>query len=177
MKYQKSIDKVKSGAMSRADLVILKRNAEEKLAQGDLDAKAVLSAINMAKPADSYVLFMGFCPDPDFNNRLDIEWREQCICRFDFPESEVQLERFNTICTGDLVVLKKIKQYGKTMTLHGYGRVKSIAYDEKIFDTLSWSGQVRKILLKSLLWHAILQSIKNLLRQLKMKCRMSFING
>ena len=143
MKYQKSIDKVKGGAMSRADLVILKRNAEEKLAQGDLDAKEVLSAINMAKPADSYVLFMGFCPDADFNNRLDIEWKEKCICRFDFPESEVQLERFNTICTGDLVVLKKIKQYGKTMTLHGYGRVKSIAYDEKNirYLVMEWSSQ------------------------------------
>lgn len=143
MKYQKPIDKIKNGTMSRADLVILKRNAEEKLAQGDLDAKEVLFAINIAKPVDSYILFMGFCPDADANNRLDIEWKEKGICRFDFPESEVQLERFNTICTGDLVVLKKIKQYGKTMTLHGYGRVKSIAYDEKNirYLVMEWSSQ------------------------------------
>lgn len=129
--------------MSRTDLVNLKRNAEEKLAQGDFDAKEVLSAINIAKPVDSYVLFMGFCPDADVNNRLDIEWKEKGICRFDYFESEHQVDRFNTICAGDLVILKKREIFGKTMKLYGHGRVKSVAYDENNirYLVMDWSDQ------------------------------------
>jgi hypothetical protein len=121
----------------------LKRNAEEKLEQGDVDAEAVLSAIRLAKPADSYVLFMGFCPDADFSNRLDIEWKEKGICRFDYLESELQAERFNTICAGDLVILKKREIFGKTMKLYGHGRVKSVAYDENNirYLVMDWSDQ------------------------------------
>ncbi len=143
MKYQKVIEKVKSGSMTRTELVALKRNAEEKFERGDLDAREVLVAINQAKPVDSYILFMGFCPDADFNERLDTEWKEKGICRFDYLESEHQLERFNTICTGDKVVLKKIEIFGKTMKLFGHGRVKSVAYDENNirYLVMDWSNQ------------------------------------
>lgn len=143
MKYQKTIDNVNSGTMTRDDLAQLERNAKEKLAQGDVDAKDVLSAIELAKPADSYVLFMGFCPDADFGNRLDTEWKNRGICRFDYLESEHQVERFNSICAGDLVVLKKREVFGKSMKLYGHGRVKSIAYDENNIRYLimDWSNQ------------------------------------
>lgn len=143
MKYQKAIDKVKSGGMSRQDLVVLKNNAELKLAQGDIDAREVLDAIKIAKPVDSYILFMGFCPGADFNERLDIEWKEKGICRFDYLVSEQQLERFNTIHAGDLVILKKREQFGKTMKLYGHGRVKSVAHDENNIRYLimNWSDQ------------------------------------
>ena len=120
MKYQKTIEKITSGSMSRSDLVNIKKNAEEKFSKGDLDARDVLIAINNAKPIDAYILFMGFCPNADFSNRLDTEWKAQGICKFDFPESEVQVERFNTICAGDRVVLKKIETFGKTMSLFGH---------------------------------------------------------
>ena len=73
---------------------------------------------------------MGFCPGATIENRLDIEWKEKGICTFVFIESERQLEKFNDIFTGDLIVLKKIHQFGKTMQLFGHGRVKSWAYDE-----------------------------------------------
>ncbi|BBP00341.1 hypothetical protein [Sulfuriferula nivalis] len=147
MKYQKIIDKVKSGTMSRDDLDKLKQNAEEKVAKGDLDAQAVILAIQIAKPSDSYILFMGFCPNAEFENRLDIEWKDKGICRFDYLESESQLERFNTIRTGDLVILKKIQQFGKTMRLFGHGRVKSIAYDENNirYLVMDWSDQAEII--------------------------------
>jgi hypothetical protein len=79
MKYEKIIESIKSGKMSRADLVKLKRNADEKHANGDREAKEVLDAINNAVPADSYILFMGFCPDADFGERLDIEWKKKGI--------------------------------------------------------------------------------------------------
>ena len=45
MKYTKAIERVRSGEMSRSDLVRLKRNAEQKLATGDTEAQQVLSAI------------------------------------------------------------------------------------------------------------------------------------
>ena len=143
MKYQKIIDNINSGTMSREDLVGLKFNAEKKLMDGDLDAKTVLSAINMATPADSYILFMGFCPDADSDNRLDIEWKEKGICRFDYRESEFQAARFDTICAGDLVVLKKREVFGKTMKLFGHGRVTSVAFDEKNirYLVINWSDQ------------------------------------
>lgn len=143
MKYEKVIERVKSGKMSRADLVKLKRNADEIYATGDIEAKEVIDAINNATPTDSYVLFMGFCPGADFSERLDTEWKEKGICRFDYLESEHQLERFNTICKGDLVVLKKREKFGKTMRLYGHGRVRSVACDENNIRYLimDWSDQ------------------------------------
>ncbi len=129
--------------MSRADLVKLKRNADEKYANGDIEAKEVLNAINNSAPADSYILFMGFCLNADFDERLDIEWKEKGVCRFDYLKSLPQLERFNKICKGDLVVLKKREIFGKTMKLYGHGRVSSVVYDEKNIRYLlmSWSDQ------------------------------------
>jgi hypothetical protein len=143
MKYAKALERIQSGAMTRADLIALRENAHAKIAAGDRDAEHVVSAINQAKPADAYVLFMGFCPGADFNDRLDIEWKAKGICRFDYLESTQQLERFNSICVGDLVVLKKREQFGKTMRLFGHGRVKLIAYDENDirYLVMDWSSQ------------------------------------
>lgn len=143
MKYAKALERIQSGTMTRVDLVALRENALAKVEAGDRDAEHVVSAINQAKPADAYVLFMGFCPDADFNERLDIEWKAKGICRYDDLESPQQMERFNSICVGDLVVLKKGEQFGKTMTLYGHGRVKSIAYDENNirYLVMDWSEQ------------------------------------
>lgn len=115
----------------------------EKFKIGDADALEVMSAIDIAKPVDSYILFMGFCPGADFSERLDIEWKKKGICRFDYHESEHQVARFNSICAGDLVILKKREQFGKTMKLYGYGRVKDIAYDvENVrYLVMDWSAQ------------------------------------
>lgn len=143
MKYDKVIERVKSGNMSRDELVKLKNNADDKSSKGDSDAKYVLHAINSATPIDSYILFMGFCPGADFDERLDTEWKEKGICRFDYHESEHQVERFNRICKGDLVVLKKREQFGKTMKLYGHGRVSGIVYDQNHIRYLEmdWSSQ------------------------------------
>lgn len=132
-----------SGSMSRAELKKLKINAERKLSQGDEDAALIIEAISVAQPEDDYILFMGFCPGADFNERLDVEWKENGICRFDYIESEVQLERFTRVCTGDLVVLKKREVFGKTMKLYGHGRVMKICYDNKNIRYLEvdWSNQ------------------------------------
>jgi len=147
MNYDKVIKRVKTGRMSRADLVKLKCNADNKYTSGDIDAKHVLDAINNATPTDSYILFMGFCPDADFSERLDTEWKEKEICRFDYLESVHQLDRFNTICKGDLVVLKKREKFGKTMKLYGHGRVNSVAYDDNNvrYLKMNWSIQENTI--------------------------------
>ena len=130
MRYEKVISRICSGEMSRADLTGLRENAIQKLAAGDFDAQAVISAINIAKPKDQYILFMGFCPNADFSERLDTEWKAKGICRFDYLESTHQLERFSSIRVGDLVVLKKREQFGKTMNLYGHGRVTGVNYDD-----------------------------------------------
>lgn len=130
MKYQKQIDNIKTGKKTRGYLGKLRKNAEIKLEQGDLDAKIVIDEIDKAVPTDQYILFMGFCPDGDASNRLDSDWKEKGICRFDWEESEGQMEDFYSICAGDLVILKKIELFGITMKLYGYGRVKSVAYDD-----------------------------------------------
>ena len=143
MKYAKALERIRSGAMTRMDLAALRENAIAKVAAGDRDAEDIVSAITQAKPADAYVLFMGFCPGGDFNDRQDIEWKAKGICRFDYVESTQQLERFNGVCVGDLVVLKKREQFGKTMELFGHGRAKSIAYDERKvrYLVMDWSDQ------------------------------------
>lgn len=143
MKYNKILEKISNGTMSRADLQSLKLNAIDKFVNGDQDAEKVIAAISVARPVDAYILFMGFCPNADFNDRQDTEWKERGICRFDWPESGVQQDRFDSICTGDLVVLKKREKFGKTMKVYGHGRVISIAYDSDNIRYLgmNWSEQ------------------------------------
>jgi len=143
MKYQKIITKITNGSLSRGQLNRLRENAQRKLSEGDKEATSVIDALNNGQASDDYVLFMGFCPGADFNERLDIEWKEKGVCRFDYTESEVQLERFERIFPGDLVVLKKREVFGKTMKLYGHGRVTEICYDEDNIRYLKvdWSDQ------------------------------------
>ena len=143
MRYEKIISRIRSGELSRADLTGLRDNAIQILTKGDAEAQAVISAINIAKPKDQYILFMGFCPDANFSERLDTEWKAKGICRFDYLESTQQLDRFSSICVGDLVVLKKREQFGKTMKLYGHGRVTGIEYDNDSVRYLKveWSSQ------------------------------------
>ncbi len=101
MKYQKQIDNIKNRKKTRDYLGKLRKNAEIKFEQGDVGAKVVIDEIDKTIPTDQYILFMGFCPDANVSNRLDSEWKEKGICRFDWEESEPQMERFYSICSGD----------------------------------------------------------------------------
>ncbi len=147
MKYEKILESITSGRLSREKFAKIRRNAEAKLKDGDMDAQFVLDAINISVPSDDYILFMGFCPDADVDNRLDTEWKEKEICEFDWEESHVQMDRFARICSGDLVVLKKQNINKQTMTLHGHGRVLSIDKDKDGFRYLKmkWSDQTNNI--------------------------------
>lgn len=121
----------------------IRRNAEAALQNGDKDAQTVIDAINISVPSDAYILFMGFCPDADVANRLDVEWKEKGVCCFDWADSTSQMERFRSIATGDLVILKKREKFGKTMKLYGHGRVVALAEDENGFRyfKMNWSSQ------------------------------------
>ena len=143
MKYQKMLDRINSGKESRSNLRKILNNAETMFKNGDDEAKVIIEAINIATPSDTYILFMGFCPDANIANRLDLEWREKSICTFDWEESEGQMAAFQEVRAGDLVVLKKIQVFGKTMEVSGHGRVKSIAKDENGHNYLimDWSAQ------------------------------------
>lgn len=152
MKYDKILGKISTGKMSRAELQDLRSNALSKFKAGEEEAMEVVSAIDVAKPSDTYILFMGFCPDADIGNRLDIEWKAQGICTFDYPESTFQVNRFNDVNSGDLVVLKKNAELGRTMTLHGHGRVTGIAYDERQtrYLCMHWSAQTEVIMVPAM---------------------------
>lgn len=143
MKHQKSIDKIRRGDYTRAELIQLRKNVEQKILQGDQEAQAILQEIDRTTPSDKYIVFMGFCPGADFDNRLDIGWREQGVCTFVFHESDQQSERFDSIWPGDLIVLKKRHRFGETMQLFGYGRVVGFKYDPDGHRVLQmdWSDQ------------------------------------
>lgn len=147
MKYQSTIEKIRAKQYKRAELVRMRANAASKLDQGDKDAQAVLDEIDSAQPTDDHIVFMGFCPGATLDNRLDIDWKKTGTCTFTFLDSEHQLERFNNIWPGDLIVLKKRQVFGKTMQLYGHGRVTGVKHDSQgnRYLLMNWSSQEQVI--------------------------------
>jgi len=147
MKYDKILESIGSGRLNREKLAKIRKNAETKLKDGDPDAQFVIDAINISVPSDDYILFMGFCPAGDASNRLDVEWKKKGVCCFEWEDSEHQMAAFQEICAGDLVVLKKVETFGKTMKVFGHGRVKAAAIDDDGFRYLKmdWSKQEQVI--------------------------------
>lgn len=147
MKHQAAIDRIRANRYTRSDLKRMRTYAESKLRSGDQDAQAVLDAIDQAAPIDDYIVFMGFCPAADMSNRLDLEWKKTGTCTFSFLESERQLDRFNNIWAGDLIVLKKRQVIGKSMKLFGHGRVTGVKFDPqgKRYLLMDWAPQEQVI--------------------------------
>lgn len=145
--HEKIINNIRKGIFSRAELLRIRANAEDKLKKGDETVKSVIEEIDYANPVDKKIVFMGFCPDADVENRLDVEWKKHGICTFDFFDSEAQLARFNDIWSGDLIILKKRQQFGKTMRLYGHGRVSGVKYDSENnrYLEVNWSPQEQVI--------------------------------
>lgn len=143
MKHQRILDSISAGKFNRAELLRLRKNAESLFSRGDADAALVIKAIDESVPTDTFIVFMGFCPGASLENRLDIEWKEKGICTFIFLESEAQLERFNDIWPGDLIVLKKRQKFGETMRLYGHGRARAVRHDENghRYLEMDWSTQ------------------------------------
>jgi hypothetical protein len=143
VKYQCTLDRINSGKLSKPELRQLRENAAVRLNQGDVEAKIVIDAIDLASPSDKSMVFMGFCPDADFGNRLDTEWKANGICTFQYLESEHQLARFNDIWPGDLILLKKRHEFGRSMRLYGHGRVRGVKYTAEgvRYLEMAWSEQ------------------------------------
>lgn len=126
-RYAKTVARIQSGLMSRDELQQLGRNARAKADAGDHDAEEVLRALVNAACVDTEYVFLGFCPDAQFEKRQDLAWRQSGLCSFDFFEDKAQTARFRRIVAGDLIVLKKRHEFGKTMRLYGHGRARSTA--------------------------------------------------
>ena len=143
MKYQKQLDRLRAGGFTRSELIRLRENVQVKARGGDDDARIVLAEIDRSTPRDTHFVFMGFCPGADMANRLDLQWRHDSVCTFVFYESEQQSARFNEIWPGDLIILKKRQQFGKTMQLFGHGRVSGVRYDAENhrYLDMNWSDQ------------------------------------
>lgn len=137
------IDRIRNGGYGRSDLIKLHSNAKAMQAKGDADAAAVFTELGIATPFDKAIIFMGFCPGADFARRLDKEWKRKGICEFKWRESKAQHDRFCEIWPGDLIVLKKREQFGKTMRLYGHGRVAGVKHDvdDDRYLLMDWSDQ------------------------------------
>lgn len=145
MKYQMTLDQIRAGRLSSADLQTLRERAVQRVAEGDADSRAIVQALDSAVAKDSGIVFMGFCPSGNLANRLDSHWKQQGICTFDYDESVDQMNLFRSICTGDLIVLKKSEEFGRTMSLHGHGRVTSaeMGPDGRWLLRVDWSSAVQ----------------------------------
>lgn len=143
MKYKTVVDQIRSGRMTREELQLLRTRALIKQRDGDQDAHLVLQAIDSAVAHDSGIIFMGFCPNGEIANRLDTKWKSNGVCTFDFDESATQMNTFRRVCAGDLIVLKKTEQFGKTMSLHGHGRVTAVrtGEDGRRYLEMDWTAQ------------------------------------
>jgi hypothetical protein len=129
-----------------------------------LDAKIIVDAIAEAIPSDTYIVFMGFCPDADFENRLDVDWKEKGVCTFEFLSDDRQKAAFYSILVNDLIILKKNAIFGKTMKLYGCGRVKSIEHNEKYgrYLVMDWSKKEEIIEVPSLACTSTVNIIKTI---------------
>ena len=119
------LENIRAGEFSRTDMLQMRDNAEPLAKNGNAMAQAIVDAINTTAVPElkAEYVFMGFCPEADFDNRQDLDWIERGICTFDYLESAVQTRRFNKIMVGDFIILKKRHDFGKTMHLYGHGKV------------------------------------------------------
>ncbi len=103
--------------------------------KGNRYAAGILRALTQSAQRDGRMVFMSFCPGGVLRNRVDQDWKTWGNCTFEFDGGDGQLETFNAIVEGDLVVLKKPQRIGETMQLYGQGRVREIT-------VLSKSGNI-----------------------------------
>lgn len=144
MKHENTVNRIKSAELTRAELQTIRGHAQIKYDNGDEEARLVLQALDSAVAKDSGIIFMGFCPNGEIANRLDMQWKQNGICTFDYDESIDQMNLFRSICVDDFIVLKKSEDFGRTMSLHGHGRVigRNTGEDGRRFLGMNWSPAV-----------------------------------
>ncbi|PWL25023.1 MAG: hypothetical protein DCO98_01205 [Altererythrobacter sp. XM-24bin4] len=128
-----ALEGIRAGKRTRTELLKIRDNAKALLDRGNQEMRLIIDEINLTTvpPLQAHYVFMGFCPDANFENRQDEIWVRDGVCLFDFVESEHQLKRFGEILPGDTVVLKKIEKFGETMCVYHHGTVTQIV-DSKL---------------------------------------------
>ena len=121
------IDQVNRSVFMPSQLAAIERRANMLIGKGDLSAQDLLDAVASAAQRDRCIAFLSFCPGGVLRNRLDVMWRKQGNCTFEFHPGNGQSEDFKKIAIGNLLVLKKVQQYGETMRLYGHGRVLGVS--------------------------------------------------
>ena len=109
-------------------MLAMERNARVLIEKGDLGAQGILDALAQVAERDRNIVFMDFCPGGVLRNRLDLDWKKWGNCTFEFQPGNDQLQTFNSISEGALIILKKAQQIGETMRLYGHGRVNSVTH-------------------------------------------------
>lgn len=144
---KKTIERIQSGELDRGQLQQIRDNCKRLASKKPKETAEIMALIDQTMPSDKAIAFMGFCPGADFSRRQDIEWKEKQICEFHYYEDKTQTEDFMNICVGDLIVLKKIEKFGKTMMLFGKGRVTGMKYDDddRRYLTMNWSNSEEQI--------------------------------
>jgi len=158
--YQ-NIEKIMSGKCSRSEIlriresasILIKAAIDKPTKKNEAKAKEAaedLSACDghMPEPLSSQYNFMGFCPGADIKRRRDAVWREQGTCEFYFGDNEGQMTAFSLQVPGDWIILKKVQELDKTMTLYGFGKITKRFMDEKGFAyfDVNWNDQSEEIL-------------------------------
>jgi hypothetical protein len=118
MKYEKTIEQIKSGTLTRDALRTIRERAAGALAHGDEDTGPFSRRSTTRWRATGA---WASARTGELANLVDGRWRAEGICTFNYDESEVQMNQFRSIVAGGLIFLKKSEVHGKLMTLHGHG--------------------------------------------------------
>lgn len=119
-----AMESVRSGNLSRTDLLRMKTNAEARLNENPRIEELLELISKTAVPSlEAEYVFMGYCPGADLSRRKDTEWIAGGFITFEFIESDRQHKQFNGIHPPDKIILKKREEFGETMLIHAYGEV------------------------------------------------------
>ncbi len=127
-RHAKTVEHIKSSLLTRSEILAMERSATVLIEKGDTGAQDILDALAKVAERDRNIVFMDFCPGGVLRNRLDLDWKKWGNCTFEFQPGNDQLQTFNSIPEGALVILKKVQQVGETMRLYGHGRVNSVTH-------------------------------------------------
>jgi len=121
---------IESGKMLRPEIRILRENCLKTLNDASKEkdhdrATELLEVTESTRVPETRIeyIFMGYCPERDLMNRVDIAWFAGKYCNFDYVQSQDQVDRFFNIVREDVVICKKIETFGETMRIHAWGKV------------------------------------------------------
>jgi hypothetical protein len=127
-RHAKTVEHINSSLLTRSEILAMERDAGILIEKGDASAQEILDALAHVAVRDRNIVFMDFCLGGVLRNRLDLDWKKWGNCTFEFQPGNDQLQTFNSIPEGALIILKKAQQIGETMRLYGHGRVSSVTY-------------------------------------------------